>query len=798
MGGDRSRQFANQPYEPVNVDPSSSYRRDAHLPVTPSGRHGPSNLGLHDNVHELISPGPPNSANPATDLSKSSSHRHNNSSASLGGLSPSEASVQWPLERVLLWLAKNGFSRDWQETFKVLELQGADFIELGYGSNGIGNLGKLHKVVYPQLAKECEKTGTGWDQVREREEGKRMRKLIRQIHDSGSLDTTIHTPKREPHSAVGGIFDGGPDSSPRLTNEAVESSPGLKAPHQGYSQRPSGQMRSVTMPNPTNNEATLDPVPSEATTWLRADHRNLLSAAGGEHRRQSPSMSSDNGYFPASARPHEDSPISGSPAAQHATLAHPSSSTSDLGVKYEHSRGNSADSTTRGRYYERKPGLESTRAPDLQTRQWGSGETHPKEPKTLRNFFKKRPKASDSSHPSPDELYLESPTSPVHFRQNGSYLPYGKPGFNTSDMSLGERPLSGSMSDNERLPARPKPAQKGKKWVFVTLDGWNYRLVDITDMDSVETLRGAICKSLGISDWMSTQIFLTEPGQSEHEEPLNDTMLTVSQRTKADSLGSLKLYVRGTHPPPAGANNSPHFTGLGVSIPEKATASPTTGQHHVHRKPLDEEALSRISPHHQPKPVSPRVPPQPKAPAAKPPARDISQPVLGASPGDGGQEAAQNIDPEKADLLARQEEHNREVERKQKAYHVSKEQSRKDAAYGETGYRREGVIDFDSPRVSPYEDKKSETLVPFRKAPSAPHESNTLTKVNSLRKRDAERPRVQQASQTQTQPHGLGAALANMGKMTSAIGNPSPNSNSEGTPGRFYPCFSIFFSLVVV
>ena len=196
--------------------------------------------------------------------------------------------------------------------------------------------------------------------------------------------------------------------------------------------------------------------------------------------------------------------------------------------------------------------------------------------------------------------------------------------------------------------------------------------------------------------------------------------------------------------------------------------------------------------------MSPRVPPQPKAPAAKPPARDISQPVLGASPGDGGQEAAQNIDPEKADLLARQEEHNREVERKQKAYHVSKEQSRKDAAYGETGYRREGVIDFDSPRVSPYEDKKSETLVPFRKAPSAPHESNTLTKVNSLRKRDAERPRVQQASQTQTQPHGLGAALANMGKMTSAIGNPSPNSNSEGTPGRFYPCFSIFFSLVVV
>jgi hypothetical protein len=36
------------------------------------------------------------------------------------------SAIQWPLDRVLIWLAKNGFSNDWQETFKSLELEGAE------------------------------------------------------------------------------------------------------------------------------------------------------------------------------------------------------------------------------------------------------------------------------------------------------------------------------------------------------------------------------------------------------------------------------------------------------------------------------------------------------------------------------------------------------------------------------------------------------------------------------------------------------------------------------------------------
>lgn len=794
---------SNQAYEHMNTD-GAPYKRDPSVPPTPPARNMPSSLVLHDNVHELVSTAHSTTANQnpqsqntgqATDLSKSPSHRYNDSNTSLGGISPGEAAVRWPLDRVVLWLARNAFSRDWQETFKALELQGADFLELGHGSNGRGNLGKMHKVVYPQLAKECEKSGTGWDQVRERDEGKRMRKLIRQIHDDGSHDVrnSFHRHRDSQPSATAPDGGGAAEASPRLGGDSAyitpksataEYSPGFKASLSSHNKRPSAQMRSVTLPV-TGDCAAQESSVNEAT-WSRSDYtKAALSGMRGNHRKQSPSTSSENGIFTGyPGRSFDESPKSGSPAAQQASLAH-SVPSGDSSFKYEHSRGNSADSVTgfgRGtmpRYYEaHRRGQEGARPSpqDSYTRQWnGEGPSpYPKEPsKGFLNIFKKRPKPGESNHPSPEEQYLESPTSPVSIRQNGTYAPYTKPSYNSSDMSLGEHPSSASTSDHERLAMRAKPGQKGRRWMFVTSDGWNYRLVDVTDLDSVETLRASICQSLGISDWPGAQIFLTEPGQTDHDEPLSDTMLALSRRTKSDTFGSLKLFVRGTHPHP-GSNNS---SGLGVSLQEKAAPSPTVAQHQLHRKPLDEDALNRISPHTQPRPTSPSFPPRQHAmgPSALKPPRDASQTLSNASPADGTADSGQLLDPEKADLLARHEEHLREVERKQRAYRISKvppsSQPRKDAAYGETGYRREGVIDFDSPRISPYEDKKGDTLVPLRKPPSAPHESNTLTKVNSLSKRSVDRPRAPPPVQT----HGLGAVLASVGRMTSAIGTPSPS-----------------------
>lgn len=87
------------------------------------------------------------------------------------------ATTKWPLQAVLAWLAKNSFSAEWQDTFRVLEIEGSEFVELESGQS----IRKMLTVIYPQLAKECSESGTGWDQARERAEGQRLRKLIREL-----------------------------------------------------------------------------------------------------------------------------------------------------------------------------------------------------------------------------------------------------------------------------------------------------------------------------------------------------------------------------------------------------------------------------------------------------------------------------------------------------------------------------------------------------------------------------------------------------------------------------------------
>jgi hypothetical protein len=129
------------------------------------------------------------------------------------------------------------------------------------------------------------------------------------------------------------------------------------------------------------------------------------------------------------------------------------------------------------------------------------------------------------------------------------------------------------------------------------MDGTNYRLIDVSDMESVETLRSGVCQKLGLSDWTNTQFYLTEPGQTEHQDPLNDTNLDFSRRKLSDAYASLKLFIKGVPAHPQ-LPNIPAFNGLGVSIPgDKPALSPTATTHApIPRKPLDQDALDRISP----------------------------------------------------------------------------------------------------------------------------------------------------------------------------------------------------------
>ncbi|KAL4810540.1 hypothetical protein BDV18DRAFT_131234 [Aspergillus unguis] len=752
VAGDRQRPPTNPQYGHGTSSMSAYYNMDGTIPSTPTGRNASSS---HDNAHDDLNSAAPTgtpyktttqSASQANDLTKSSSHRHNNSNTTVGGMLASEAAVQWPLDRVLIWLAKNGFSHEWQETFKTLEIEGADFLELGHGQNGRPNLGKLHNVVYPQLAKECEANGTTWDLSREREEGKRMRRLIRDIQEEGGPE---HGGTFYYEDEQGSAPDEGSKlspsithiqqapASPILTTTNLSNSPNLKAPK--YTHKP----RSFTTPGSISQDSTSAELAMTGgtSTLPRSDFsREVLRDVGGNHQGKSPSMSSDNGLFAIPPhRQYEDSPKSGSPAMQNATLYQlPASSTSDLQAKYGHNRVNSGEP----RYYGTLKHDGSRPSPqEYSSRQMGgdSASSYPKDHRLgFLNIFKKNKSArsSDPNNPSPDDTVPESPI-------------YSRSHFNNSDGSVNERPLSATLSDYERMVMRTKPAHKGKRFIFATLDGWNYRLIDTTDIDSVEMLRASICQNLGVYDWPDAQIFLTEPGQLEHDEPLNDTFLTLSQRSKSDSAGSLKLFVRGSHLRP-GFNAQPHVAGLGVSIPDKLTASPTST---VPRKPLDGEALNRISP------LKPTSPQQLKTNMGKLPLRDNEQSTTGASPVDEDQD---------------------QERKQQKNFRTPPTPLPRPDAYSETGYRRKEVINFDKPRVSPYEDKKPETLVPFRKPPSAPNESNTLSKVNSLRKRDGERPRPQRSHQ----PPGIKEMMANMGMITGAIAKPplSPSSVNTNSP----------------
>ncbi|RYC81262.1 hypothetical protein BFJ63_vAg15848 [Fusarium oxysporum f. sp. narcissi] len=108
------------------------------------------------------------------------------SSASSSAISiPLEVASQSPLDPGLIWSAKNQFSRDCQEIAKALNIHGTQSLE-PRADRGRGN---SNQQVYPNLAQECTDSGTNLGQPREREEGKRMRRLIRSIVTGRSAES---------------------------------------------------------------------------------------------------------------------------------------------------------------------------------------------------------------------------------------------------------------------------------------------------------------------------------------------------------------------------------------------------------------------------------------------------------------------------------------------------------------------------------------------------------------------------------------------------------------------------------
>lgn len=135
----------------------------------------------------------PNVTTPLDDTKErfqpSTTPRANDQSSSANAI-PQEVIAQWPIDTVLIWLAKNQFSKEWQETFKALDISGSQFLDMGVKKGSPKTSQMLHLHVYPRLKEECLASGKLFDQVKEREEVRRMRRLIKYILTGKTLEPT--------------------------------------------------------------------------------------------------------------------------------------------------------------------------------------------------------------------------------------------------------------------------------------------------------------------------------------------------------------------------------------------------------------------------------------------------------------------------------------------------------------------------------------------------------------------------------------------------------------------------------
>ncbi len=804
----------------------------------------------------------------------------NNTNQHTGSVVSNEAAAQWPLDRVLLWLASNQFSNDWQETFKGLNLHGAQFLELGSGHGGRGNFGMMHQQVYPRLAKECSSSGTGWDQAREREEGKRMRRLIRGIVTgrSGEQVKSSHMRRESTQGSIPSAgTEGNSETSPNLSrqdaqvttpstagveDESSEKQP-FKIPGPGFGMRRFSQNRSTTLPVFTNTSAMASEpnmLDGHQSGQSRGSYRNALKSVDGvdPNRRHSPSTSTEvgeGGHFRGAALRMPGSPGSGSPGATFSMPLLPTAngnlSASPHSGKFGHRASNSTESISSNAAIYGSPGAsqilrgsmggEGTSGSRSQdSRRHGQDGSRPSplepgersasmEPPTsakeakggiFKHFRKKKPK-EDGAHPSPDDHLLESPTSPSLSFKPPSFGQNSK--ATASDTSL-HRPGSTFSASDYDVAQRGRRNSPGRNFVLVTMDGLNYRLCDITDVDTAKEIRQMICQSLGMHDFENIQLFITDLGRSEHEDVLDDQRILAYKRTRADASGSLKFFLGATGNS-LSPQNTPATGGMGVVWSSKIQQLTGYLSPNV---PLEKELNGIPNGTRRRSSSSPPTSRQNtvKGPGASNTDQSTNEALrerlgrLKTSQDSGESQLPEDEKQAFFDLAAR--EHRAEMERRQKEYQAKKRQTKdspplegdsgKQNNFGIKGKR---TVDFDQPRNSPFEDKKPDNLFPQRKPPPPPAESATLIKANSLSKKtgqharnsiDSDGKRISGGDPMQPVPvevfetsrrkpvpaspqagGGLGAALAGVVVHTGAVGYPSSNALSPSLPNKTSP-----------
>lgn len=668
---------------------------------------------------------------PGYEAAVASSHRQPQvilRSPPASGYSP-EMEKSWTTDRIQLWLYTNEFSHIWQRAFKQLMIHGAAFLDIGLANNGRGDFEKMHNHIYPALKHQCQLEGIPFDSAKEKDEVKRIRKLVRFIDDSPTRSRQNHG-----HSSSGTFLnsatmsDTGTDEPPRLDTPSTagggEESPGFgsyfRHPTSATSTRSLASFRGNVYNNGTAASSDSNVIDANHPSHRQAVTRDMLrdNLGSSNVRKHSPSGSVDNkreGF-----RHHESSQGS-SPSLQSATL-YPSGGNSARHQKHGSSDllPQSGQSTNRSAWFDVGGRTrDNSRPPPVDTSQKLTTEVSntPRDHKRILGMFRKKRK-EDSNVSLEDQ---DSPTSPVFTRGSSSPI---IPRSSMDYYDNIDRPASSQTNNtDERYNSRHTRRQSiDKKFILATVDGINFRLVNITPIEDAGNLRRQLYQNLKITDREGAQIFATEAGQTEHREELTDIVLHKLWISKADRKASLMVYVRGRE-----ALNSASSTSLLESSPQLLYER-VTGES-PHRKPIRPDDLvleSGVS--------IPGSSPSPHL-STNPPLENIAKDRL--------RETVQSMTSAERDayLQVAKAEYQKEVEKKQKAYLESRHAKLFGRSPGATssGFRRGKIIDFDIPRSSPFEEKKQDLLVPLRKPPPAPAESNILTKANSLSKKGGEK-----------------------------------------------------------
>ncbi|KAK1083298.1 mitogen-activated protein kinase kinase kinase [Friedmanniomyces endolithicus] len=781
------------------------------------------------------------------EYTEEASPQGNGEHSSSGDTPASPQDQKWPLERVQIWLAAHSFSKEWQAAFQHLNVYGNTFLDIGRAAaGGQWNFGFIPRTVLPQVARECTAGARMWDDLKEREESRRIRRLVGGVLKTGGADTPataasssdaslqLHNRRQSSQlqhlQSTSAGTDGGVENLPHLSLtgnvwSAFTSSPDTAGdgdspgrslppilPAMALAQRRlSGQQRAAS-PDPLSR--SLDEKGRSGTS------STALGALRDVQRRHSPSASRD--FAPDSGHkcqcPQQSPGIASArpaPAADKRYYAqgHFHNASDEMNILYV-----SNMSSVPGRL----SGCATANNREIDS---ASAKPPPEDSTRRRN-------ATDSSRPPPAERYSsqETPASAkehksflaksrrekkntdVGYTAEGNMIPtspqmtkcglYNRLAHAPSETSLVDRSSSRksahtSVESAHSVPALPPPsggsstAREGdKKFIFVTADGWNYRLIDISEVQSADHLRTVVCCNLGVPEGPDVAIHITSPDRVECEEALNDLLLMAAVRGMADSIGSLKFFLRT--PEHDAMNGVVPLKSAGLDFQQSLFNKPTFSG-----TPLDDETYRKLT-----EKVQPHSPSTIRSGESTLVTDKVKAIQNLPKEGDGStsvtfdrnavmqksilQQDYQSLpEHERRTLLdAKQEEHRKEMERKQRACQDLRKNQNSDAL----GSRK--VVDFDHPRTSPY-------IVPTRKLPPVSDPTATLVKANGLTKKTGPNARTSCPSRKEepwkrisrdsipeeegkkSAMSGSAVDLADAGKAAATVGGPSKAPSSS-------------------